>query len=165
MAQSDATIYDVAARAPLYRMVDQWVITVSGYNNDGDFVYRIVRLPLNTTPTKLGELAIETLKGYRRFDENESQRLIDAFNETTSPEEFENLGVTADAGIYREGKVLHVEAGWKKDVVYKSKLPLSASPASIGAALLEGYSKLDQKYPGLRDAERAVVAKRKRRRK
>lgn len=165
MAQSDATIYDANARASVFRQGDEWMITMSAYNDNGDFVYRMIRLPLSTTPEKLGELAIDTLKGYRHFGAEESDRLIEAFNEAISVEEFESDGDESVAGVFRDGKVLRVAARWKNDEVYKAKLPLDATADMIGAAFLEGYARLDKKYPKLRDAERAAVLERAGRRK
>lgn len=165
MAQNDATIYDAAARAPLYRQGNEWMITMSGYNDEGDFVFRMIRVPLSTTTSMLGELALETLKGYRYYGAEESVRLIEAFNEAVSVEEFESDGDEAAAGVFRDGKVLRVVARWKNDEVYKAKLPLDATADAIGAAFLEGYAELDKKYPKLRDAERATALKRARRSK
>jgi hypothetical protein len=75
MGKLEGTIYDLHARAPLYRRATEWVITVSGYAEGiGDFVYRILRAPLNTPPAQIGAFAIQAMKGYRRLIDAPSDR-------------------------------------------------------------------------------------------
>jgi hypothetical protein len=157
------SIYPKKGRARIYRHPDRYEFDVNGTGPAPDFVYKILRAPLDSDAAALGQLAVQSIVGYRKLTDeqwSEHQKVLNRLL-PDDEEELVEQGKLPTVSVWPEEKATEVTARLDLKLVEKFMIPLNASANEIGAAILRAFAAIDSqianssRVPDKRKAESA----------
>lgn len=138
------SIYPQNGRALIYRLADRYEFQVSGTGLFPDFIYKVVHAPLDSNALALGQLAVQSVMGYRKISEEEFQKYQKELNRQHPDEEqLVEQGKLPNVCVWPEEKATEVSAQVNLEMVEKFMIPLDASAQEIGRAILKGFAAID----------------------